>query len=201
MMYNTRRRWNQGVLSITGFLLALLATSSRIRQGCAVVGDSFARTLAPANGSPKASLQTQVNNRYNDDGIDFNVDASTNEKARAGSVAEQCDMIDFSFSHVALSRLPAPAELDSNSEEGGNATVVRSSHSMALSLRECSLGDSGVSELTSSPWVFGEMSARALSLRQNQVRLVSVDSYGDEIGGRLTHVSLMFPIYFRIKYH
>lgn len=200
MVYNTKRRWNQGAPSITRFLSALLAISLCNIQGCSVSGDSFARSLAPANGQPKTSLQTRVNNSYNADDVDFNVDASTNEEARSGVAAEQRDMIDFSFSHVALSRLPAPAELDTNSK-GGNTTVVRSSHSMALSLRECSLGDSGVSELASSPWVLGEMSARALSLRQNQVRLVTVDSYSDEIGGRLSMYQMMFPIYFRTKHH
>lgn len=191
MVYKTKHRWNQGTPSITRFLSALLAISFRIRQGCSVSGDNFARTVAPANDPPKTSLQTQVNSRYNANDVVFNIDASSNKNARADVVAEQRDMIDFSFSHVAPSCLPAPAELDTNSE-GDNTTVVRSSHSMALSLRECSLGDSGVSELASSPWVSGEMSVRALSLRQNQVRLVSVDSYSDEVGDRLTMYQLMF---------
>lgn len=41
---------------------------------------------------------------------------------------------------------------------------------LALSLRECSLGDAGVAQVARSAWVFGTMGVAALSLRHNQVR-------------------------------
>lgn len=51
----------------------------------------------------------------------------------------------------------------------GDADVV--SPPLALGLRECSLGDNGVSEIARSPWVTGSLGVRALSLRHNQVRI------------------------------
>lgn len=41
---------------------------------------------------------------------------------------------------------------------------------LALSLRECSLGDAGVAQVARSAWVSGTMGVAALSLRHNQVR-------------------------------
>lgn len=41
---------------------------------------------------------------------------------------------------------------------------------LALSLRECSLGDAGVAKVARSAWVGGTMGVAALSLRHNQVR-------------------------------
>ena len=152
----------------------LLVASLYVRLGRAAVGGNL---NGPAVSSPQAapSQQTHLNtdniNRHDCD-VDSNTQISSSGGSGSGGV-KQGGMVDFSFSHVTPSCLPAPAELDSGDDM----------HYIALSLRECSLGDSGVSELAQSPWVYGDVAARALSLRHNQVGHSFTDSFGNGSGG------------------
>lgn len=90
--------------------------------------------------------------------------------------------VDLSFSHMGHGRhlpdLAAVIGLSPSSEAGDSDQQQQESDaplhdddnsSVALGLRECSLGDEGVAEIARSPWVTGSLGVRALSLRHNQV--------------------------------
>lgn len=90
--------------------------------------------------------------------------------------SKEVRMFDFSFGHLGpdghlpdLPQPPSQPEPSSHAMDGGAAAAALP---LALSLRECSLGDAGVAKVARSPWVRGGEAASALSLRHNHVSAV-----------------------------
>lgn len=148
---------------------------------CTCGGRPAQPKATPAACSYQSSTRTPIQN--NDDS---SAEASSVPKTlptRKPGSRNDILTYDFSFSHIGPggylpylhcghfheNRHPsaaAPVEQAGLARHEADSAAPRP---VAVSLRECSLGDAGVGVIARSPWVFGEMGARTLSLRHNQV--------------------------------
>lgn len=150
MASRTRRR-NGGGERLGVSALALLLVS-RVCIGRTVDRTLYEHATAPAATAPAAPSGATV--------------ASHDAVQGPSREAMSAGVFDFSFGQL-RSEAPLP---DMIQAAGQLQQQVLSPPPLALSLRECSLGDAGVAELAKSPWACGATAVRSLSLRQNQVR-------------------------------
>lgn len=152
MRSRIHRRHGGGVNLNISALALLLASRACIGRTTADPSLHQAEHATPAT----ASASTAVAPR----------DAVQGSSSRA---AIEAGVFDFSFGQL-RPETPVPDMVQSHHDGEQVQQQLLSPPPSALSLRECSLGDAGVAEVATSPWVCGATAVRSLSLRQNQVR-------------------------------
>lgn len=168
------------------FFLIIATLMSACRAHTTVESNSIAAAVLqqfprhPQQQQPTVNATLKENGQHNSssDGATAPSSLSSSLFDEKPETTTEGLMFDLSFSHIGPEgRLPdlrnhlvAPNEVASSAEVAAGVVVK----SLALSLRECSLGDAGVAEVARSPWVCGAVGATALSLRHNQVKTGAV---------------------------
>lgn len=195
MVVSRQSRSHEGIARRPNVLfLLLLFAAVRACNGRASVENGIgvaATTSEPGAAAAGTQPKTSINNSE--------ASAATSSTAPALPHKERSTTIegrkvDLSFSHIGyggpITDLPAAIELSPSTvllSDDGDHQQQRQHESdarrhddgsvagspLALGLRECSLGDEGVAELARSQWVSGSLGVTALSLRNNQVRVVT----------------------------